>query len=509
MNFQKSRAKVKFHGGLIIVMISFLLSCSNREEERVIIDFQSLWDTTLVLENPDKGWYHHLIDNGIWRYEIRNDSFFEAFHGMDHLYIRLAWSYLEPEEGEFDWSYIDDVVKKYVPQGYGISFRISCKERRGYPDGVGQMKDGVHYASPVWVREAGAKGVEIVNRGGVLSWSPVWDDPVFLEKLDNFHKAFAERYDDKPWVRYVDIGSIGDYGEGHTNPSTGIPPTFKEVKANIDLYLRNYKKSQLVAPDGLFFWGKDEDIADSLYNYAISKGISVRDDSPMVDYWLRKELDNWSVAYPEYFDPLYKKRPTVLELQHYSSVKTDGNWLGENGKDTIPDLGITGAQVFRNAIETMHATYIGYHGYPDEFLTDNPDLTGELLNFCGYWYFPVRAEFPSQFERESNEISMEWLNKGVAPAYQSYGIIFKIENNKNEKEFDIVLHDSGNMNWMPGTIYLENYHLSIPENIPEGKYRLSCKLRKMTKHDEQDVLLGVDNSLLDKTNYIYLGEIEI
>ena len=168
------------------------------------------------MENPDKGWYHHLIDCGTWRYEIRDDATFARFPGMDHLYVRLAWSYLQPAENEIDWSMIDAVVNKYVPQGYGISFRVTCKERRGYPGGVGQVVDGVHYATPVWVRQAGAKGVEVVSEGGALTWCPDWDDPIFLKELGRFHQAFAARYDGKPWVRYVDIGSIGDYGEGHT-----------------------------------------------------------------------------------------------------------------------------------------------------------------------------------------------------------------------------------------------------------------------------------------------------
>ena len=47
-------------------------------------------------------------------------------------------------------------------------------------------------------------------------WEPVFDDPVFLVKLENFLRAFAARYDGKPWLRYVDIGSIGDWGEGHS-----------------------------------------------------------------------------------------------------------------------------------------------------------------------------------------------------------------------------------------------------------------------------------------------------
>ena len=76
---------------------------------------------------------------------------------MDHLYLRLAWSYLEPEEGVFDWSRIDEVVEKYVPLGYGISFRITCKETGTYPGSVGQQKNDVMYATPVWVEKAGQK----------------------------------------------------------------------------------------------------------------------------------------------------------------------------------------------------------------------------------------------------------------------------------------------------------------------------------------------------------------
>ena len=47
---------------------------------------------------------------------------------MDHLYIRLAWAYLEPKEGQFDWAVIDRIIEKWTAHGLGIAFRISCKE---------------------------------------------------------------------------------------------------------------------------------------------------------------------------------------------------------------------------------------------------------------------------------------------------------------------------------------------------------------------------------------------
>jgi hypothetical protein len=143
-----------------------ITGCQN--ESRISLDLQPRWDTSRVLENPHKGWYHHHLDNRIDRY------------GID-------------------------------------------------------------------------------------------DDPVYLEKLDNFQQSFAERYDGKPWVSYVDIGSIGEWGEGHTSFSTRIPPTVAEVKANMDIFLKHFQTTQLVVTDDLLYYGKPDHEVRELLDYAIRK----------------------------------------------------------------------------------------------------------------------------------------------------------------------------------------------------------------------------------------------
>ncbi|HYX09965.1 MAG TPA: hypothetical protein VE912_24780, partial [Bacteroidales bacterium] len=180
---------------IYLLFAGILFSCSmNQNFAPKKTNLLSQWDTVRPLANPDKGWYHHMLDNGVGKYLIQDDNDLTSFPGMDHLYLRLAWAYLEPEEGVFNWSYIDDIVEKYVPQGYGISFRITCKETGGEPNSVPYKLDGVGYATPYWVRQAGAKGVDH-PKYGPPEWTPDWDDPIFLKKLDDFHKAFAERYD--------------------------------------------------------------------------------------------------------------------------------------------------------------------------------------------------------------------------------------------------------------------------------------------------------------------------
>jgi len=474
----------------IIVALLFSVSVSGNLLAQKT-DLMNKWDSVRPLINPDKGWYHHMLDNGIWRYLIRDEKDLTGFPGMDHLYLRLAWAFLEPEEGKFDWSYIDNVVEKYVPMGYKISFRISCKETGKVNEAVPVEIDSIRYATPYWVVKAGAKGVERPEYGGP-DWTPDWGDSIYLQKLDNFHKAFAAKYDGKPWVRYVDVGSIGDWGEGHTWRSTRIPPTFNEVKAHIDLYLKHYKKTLIVVTDDLLRSTNSETEKMELLNYVTANGISIRDDSPMVLGLMQNELKTWTVKHPDFFESVYKSRPTVFELEHYGKVKKQGHWLGKNGKDTIPEFKVTGADVFRNSIKLIRPTYIGFHGYIEEWINDNPDLTKELLNLCGYWYFPKSINV-NQANGHELSFEIEWLNKGVAPAYNPYQLRGKlIPRDTNSVSIDFTIEDSGNRKWMPGVVSTEKYTIKLSEKL-KGQYSLVIQL--FDTKSERPVDIGLSNEI--------------
>ena len=82
---------------------------------------------------------------------------------------------------------------------------------------------------PSGCKNAGAKGTfykfgEGPNDKGD-SWDPDFADPIFLGKLDRFLAAMAARYDGNPNVAFVDIGTFGLWGEGHTFISSGCRPS--------------------------------------------------------------------------------------------------------------------------------------------------------------------------------------------------------------------------------------------------------------------------------------------
>ena len=246
------------------------------------IDLRPQWDETIPLANPHKGCYHHLFDNHVKKYRLESDDDLLKFPGMDHIYLRLAWAYLEPEEGRFDWRIVDEQITKWTAHGLGVAFRISCKETS--TDRIEQQ-----FATPRWVRDAGAQGGFFLKRkpvGPDGPWEPAYDDPVFLAKLEKFIAAFAARYDGKPWLRYVDIGSFGDWGEGHTSSGSGRKYNYDSLKPHVDIHLKYFRKTQLVISDDFTFGIADPSERARMHTHLLTNGVSYRDDSILVDWWL-------------------------------------------------------------------------------------------------------------------------------------------------------------------------------------------------------------------------------
>jgi hypothetical protein len=461
------------------------------------------WDVVTPLANPHKGWYHHFPDNHLTaRYPIGDDNDLLVIPGMDHLYMRLAWSYLEPVEGEYRWEVIDPTIAKWTGRGLGIAFRISCRE-------TGTDRIEQQFATPKWVIDAGARGGHYLKgkeTDATGPWEPDFSDPVFLDKLEQFLKAFAARYDGQPWLRYVDIGSIGDWGEGHTHSGSRKEYGFEIRQRHIDLHKKYFVRSPLVVTDDFVYSVGDPQQRQRLHRYVVDSGISYRDDSILVDGYIRGYTKTWTVRSPEFFADTYLKRPTILELEHYSSVTRLGNWSAQ------PDSSVgkygggrTGPDYFRGALELLHATYIGYHGYADKWWPANSKLSNELLNRCGYWYFLHRVDTGGTW-RTGQDITLttEWSNRGVAPAYHDYQLCLRLTG---PRQFD-VRFPAGNRAWLPGLKSVQQVcRVQLPADMPAGSYVLQLKL--VAPQAERDVQLALKTALRDRDGFYRIGEVSV
>ena len=358
-------------------------------------------DDGRVLTNPGMGLTMHYYSNVPTAYgsELEPGDDMAWFPGCSVCYLRLPWSMLEPEEGVYDWSTVDTPAQRWIARGGQIALRFTCSE------------DWMYYATPKWVKEAGAKGTQYrlwagkgpvrTPDGKTLPWDPDFGDPVFLAKLEKFLAAFAARYDGRPEVAFVDIGSYGLWGEGHTFGSSRVPEEKRavDIPRHIDLWCKYFRRTQLVISDDID-GNANQSGKYPILDYARSKGVAWRDDSILVEPPPR----SWYHA--DQAERYWRTLPVVLEHEHY--------WGSVHRKAWSQELLV-------KSVEDMHASYMSIHGKPQKLLDENRDAFGKIARRLGYRFVPQTVAWPDAVKvgkgGKTFEVSFSFVNRGVAPCY--------------------------------------------------------------------------------------------
>ncbi len=338
-----------------------------------------------ALVNPDMGWTIHFYSNVITNYgsKLEPSDTLDDFPGLSTVYLRVPWSFIETEEGVFHWELLDTPAQRWIEKGKKVAFRISAQE------------SWMRYATPEWVVRAGAKGLD-VEMGGHQLWEPVYDDPVFLEKVENFVAAMGLRYDGNPNVAFVDVGHFGMWGEGHTVHTSKIEYPLEVKKLHIEIYLGHFKNTLLCISDdfaGPTRAGTHFPITD----YAFSRGVTLRDDSIMV----QPPPNSWyHAALAQQFWP---ELPVILEHEHYGPSVRRKAWIRE---------------LLLQAVEEYHASYMSIHWWPRILLEENRDIIDQINLRMGYRIQLRSLSWPASVKRgEAFPIRSAWANAGVAPCY--------------------------------------------------------------------------------------------
>ena len=209
---------------LALSCVALAATCARADEGTRVVELN---DDGRALINPYMGWTMHYYSNIPYNYgwNLEPSDSLEWFEGCSVIYLRLPWAYIEPEEGVFNWSIVDTPAQRWIEKGKQVAFRFTTSE------------NWVEYATPKWVFDAGAKGVrydwgEPFKEDGKYV-DPEFDDPIYLEKLENFLKAAGERYGNNPNVAFIDVGTYGMWGKG-TRPSacgTADSPNLRAAKS--------------------------------------------------------------------------------------------------------------------------------------------------------------------------------------------------------------------------------------------------------------------------------------
>lgn len=362
-------------------------------------------------------------------------------------YLRFNWADVEPEEGRYNWAFIDDVIAAWKPRGATVALRVmTCNAHSaGY------------YTSPKWLFDAGCKGHEYLRGGDdptsggrrVPRIEPDYADPIYLARHGAFLKALGERYDGHPAIEFLDIGSYGIWGEWHT-PNPAPVEVRKQI---VDLYLTAFRRTPLV------FMSDDAEVLP----YALSRGTGFRRDGVGSPWHEQNWIGSKKYAGVPDMGEVWKRALVVFE------------WFGDY--DYLRSRGWS----FDAAVEFMlrnHVTLINDNigRVPPEAM---PQLE-RLARLAGARFALRAIEHPAVVcPGTALSLHLTWANVGVGRLHRPYRLSAALANDQGER---IVEQECPGdpRDWLPGT-HEVNATLPLPAGLSTGTYTVQISLRDPTR----------------------------
>ncbi len=389
-----------------------------------------------VLNNPYKGWAPSAL------YGPYNQP-----HRLVHAYI--SWRELEPERGVFAWDELE--AKNFFDHWSSKGVQIVTRIMLDYPTDNPNLIE-----IPDWLYEMiDGDGTWYQTSEIGSGFSPNYSNPILIAEHERMIKAFGERYNNDPRIAFIQLGSIGHWGEWHTWPN-GSGEFPEEYVAN--QYMQHYVEALDQKMLGI----------RRPLEYAASHGFGFFNDrighaetTEQWMFWMNNgmDYDDWynRKTYPELAVPDFWK--TAYSAGEFGS----GNalmWLRDN---TVSDT--------LRQVRISHTSWIGPcspAGYGNI-----PELANlnTVLNTIGY-HFVVETvtHEPTIIAGGNLEINMMWNNKGVAPFYFPWSLEIGLINSNGE----LVHRETTTEDitkWLPGR-HVVDFELTIPQDLPAGSYQL-------------------------------------
>ncbi len=317
------------------------------------------------------------------------------------------WNKLHTGINKYDWSELEELLDKLSEHNMGYALRV-------FPYSPSFIKDSStpeenYDWTPKFVYQEGAEKITArYKEKNVDAVVPVWDDSVYLHYAKEFATALAAKYDGDPRIEYIDVRSFGEWGEWHVSNLDGSHmPSKKIQKDMLKHYASVFKKSLLVLPS---------DGYDDVYTYALSLGITKRDDCLI---GIPGTADSLVRAYKANLPTVAENCGSYALMLNYTDVIPGGylKWTPRRWVD---------------AITTAHLTYYVLDQDFDDcgyrFYNENKALADSMTKVIGYNFTVSKAELVTVASSKdtTSTLNITVKNTGVAPCFFDVFIIAQL-----------------------------------------------------------------------------------
>lgn len=299
-------------------------------------------------------------------------------------YAAVYWDQIEPEEGQYDFETLENQwnFKKWNDRGVHMILRVVTDT----------PSDEQHMNIPQWLYER-TGGTWYDNDYG-KGLAPSYDNEEFQKAHSNLIKALSERYGNDSSVAFIQLGSLGHWGEWHQNTDVQFP-TQDVTDIYVKHYLDNFPSYKL--------------LMRRPYQIAAENGIGLYNDS----FGKESSHNRWL----DWIDNGYESDQTGEILAGMPDFWMKGASGGELATSYDDEWFFTDEQ-FDTTLEYLkesHTTFIGPNRPKYEEFSDNQNVI-KFLSEMGYCYCIQTAE-TGKADDGSLQLVLNMANLGIAPMY--------------------------------------------------------------------------------------------
>jgi hypothetical protein len=324
---------------------------------------------------------------------------------------------------------------------------------------------------PTWLYEGMGGAGAFYDAGFPHSagFAPDYENHFFIERHDMLVKAVAERYDSSPDIAFVQLGSLGHWGEWH---NVNVPGEYFPSEYYTNMYVRQYTTAF------------KQTILQMRRPFTIMNESRIGFFNDMIGHedqtsWLRNEMRRFGML------DSYLRVPMGGE---FASTYTIYDYFGDMYGEV------------KKMITDTHVTYAGcLPPSGDEYRANRLDL----LKTMGYRFYISSSKNTIRVQPgESAEFSITVQNLGVAPFYYDWPFYL------------LVYDDDGNLveehrfkdkvrNIVPGKDYI--LEAELPSIDIEGKYLVKLGMFDPLNTERKKADIRLVNEKADADNLLVVG----
>jgi hypothetical protein len=424
----------------------------------------------VTLEPADTGRSNPFIGWAPWASSLPTleGPFTMAYAGVD-------WCDLEPEEGVFDFTSIEVGNNFDFCRAHGI--RLVLRMILDYPNAGKEMQ------IPKWLYDKMSQdGTWYENDDGTGGFGPNYANPVLIEAHQRLIAALGARYDQDPLIAFVQLGSLGQYGEWYVSPRAGRMPE----DSVIDQYVTHYKTS---FPDKVFMFRRP----------VVQLGL-VRAGIFNDMFGDKRSTDRWLGWIANGADEEFK---SMVAAPDFWTIGPSGGEFA-NGDANFYIRGDT-IEETRRQVLASHTSLLGPCAPVAFDSREERDNAASLLDLMGY-RFRILTVRTSRVIEPGSRIHFEqtWQNLGNSPMYYDWPVSMRLSDGTGRVVTNWVL-DTDTRTWLPGRFGLSD-DIDLPAQLAAGKYSFSVAIL-----DPSSGLPGIQlaNASRDPDGYSALCTVQI